>query len=105
MANIVDSDFTHDFIIENEAGVAQDVSTWTFETKVLNNGKLIYTLTDAITFNDDGTDGDCRLTFTAAQMLVIGPGTPRIVIRRTDGSNRVVIAEGSMPVQSDEFDA
>lgn len=106
-ANIVDSDFHHDFIVEDEDGVAQDVSTWTFETKIYREQtrELVFTLTDAITFNNGGTDGDCRLSLTAAQTKTLGPGNARIVIRRTDSSNRLVIGEGYAPFQSDDFDA
>lgn len=107
MANIVDSDFRHDFTIEDADGVAQDVSAWTFEVRWYDEqtGKKLLTLTDGVGFVSDGTDGECKLLLTAAQTLANGPGNKRVVIWRTDSGNRVVIGEGIAPFQSLEFDA
>lgn len=106
MANIIDSDFSHDFIVEDSAGAVQDVSTWTFEVQWFRQGESAYTfkLTDAITFVASGTDGHCRNSLTAAQTKTLGPGVARLVIWRTDSGNRVVIGEGSAPFESLNFD-
>lgn len=104
--NIIDSDYAHDFIVEDEDGVAQDVSAWTFETQWFQQGGCgpVFTLTSAITFVDDGTDGHCRISLTAAQTKTLGAGVARLVIWRTD-SGRKVIGEGSVPFESLGFDA
>jgi hypothetical protein len=97
MPNIVDSDFTVTFVIEDEDGNPQDVSGWTFETRWYRERtrELAHTLTDGVEFVSDGSDGQCNLVLTAAQSKTLGGGNARVVIWRTDSGNRLVIAEGS----------
>lgn len=109
MPVIAGTRFRHDFTIKNKStGAVIDISTYELEIDIVKaeTGKLYTTLTmgSGAAFVDDGTDGQFRMTLSAAQTLALGAGMVRYVVRRVDEDNDLLF-EGSFPLEDQGYDA
>lgn len=105
---LCDSDYEQDEIIQNDAGVAQDITGWTFEFLCKREGdrggcKIELSSGSGISI-EDAAAGRLRISMTAAQTKQFGPGVGRCLLWRTD-DGRKIIGEGSAAFEGKFFDA
>jgi hypothetical protein len=101
--------FRHDFTLKDkDTGAVIDISGYELEIDIVNaqTRQLYTTLTmgSGVAFVSDGTDGELRLTLSAAQTLAIGAGMVRYVVRRVDEDNDLLF-EGSFALEDRGYDA
>ena len=105
---ICDSDYEQEIIVQDDTGAAQDISAWTFECLFKKaDGRsncLTLNMGNGITLTDP-TAGTLSLSLTAAQTKQFGAGNARVMLWRTDSSNRKVIGEGTASFEDRNFDA
>lgn len=105
---ICDSDYEQDVIVQDDAGTAENISTWTFECMFKKrDGRsncLTLTIGSGITLSDP-TNGQLTISLTAAQTKEFGAGNSRVMLWRTDSGNRKIIGEGTASFEDKYFDA